>query len=32
VCEALFATTEDLGHGRADMVAVIEAIRARPGA
>jgi 3-hydroxyisobutyrate dehydrogenase len=31
-CEALFATTEDLGHGRADMVAVIEAIRARPGA
>jgi 3-hydroxyisobutyrate dehydrogenase len=26
-CESLFATTEELGHGRADMVAVVEAIR-----
>jgi 3-hydroxyisobutyrate dehydrogenase len=29
VCEELFAETEALGHGRADMAAVVTAIAAR---
>jgi 3-hydroxyisobutyrate dehydrogenase len=31
LCASLFATTEALGHGTADMVAVIEGIQAFPG-
>jgi len=31
VCEQLFAESEELGHGRADMAAVISAITARSG-
>jgi 3-hydroxyisobutyrate dehydrogenase len=31
VCEELFAETEQLGHGRADMAAVVTAIAARTG-
>jgi 3-hydroxyisobutyrate dehydrogenase len=29
VCEQLFAETEELGHGKADMAAVVSAITAR---
>jgi 3-hydroxyisobutyrate dehydrogenase len=31
VCEELFAETEGLGHGKADMAAVVTAITARTG-